>query len=348
MSKSKIITYALAVIITVGVGATLSIAANWTAPAGLPPGNNVEAPINVGSTPQTKNGPLTLQGKLTVGEICLGGVCKTAWPEGGITTTTTPSSTYAPGRQSYTIPGSYTFNVPENVSILEVEMWGGGGGGAAGRRATVSLSGPYVWLTLGGSGGSGGYARQTINVTPGQSITLEVGGGGEGLGTANQDNAANIMYSGKPGGASFLVKPDSSIIYAFGGEGGRDIDSYRWGHGNCGGVYIAQGGSTSGGGGLSRNGNRGNYCLANDENGWTNTSWRPTVQENSGGTAVVSAKTGDAFGKGGSGRNRYAELPSFGYTCDSEGNCSPTTLENPGISGPAGDNGGDGAVIIYW
>ena len=38
----------------------------WTEPSQAPPGGNVEAPINVGQTAQTKQGDLTLAGALKV------------------------------------------------------------------------------------------------------------------------------------------------------------------------------------------------------------------------------------------------------------------------------------------
>ena len=40
--------------------------ASWTAPTATPPNGNTPTPINVGSTAQTKAGPLTLGGTLTV------------------------------------------------------------------------------------------------------------------------------------------------------------------------------------------------------------------------------------------------------------------------------------------
>ncbi len=50
----------LAVIVTMGVGYVQ--AQTWTAPAGAPPGNNVAAPVNVGSLTQIKTGILGVGG----------------------------------------------------------------------------------------------------------------------------------------------------------------------------------------------------------------------------------------------------------------------------------------------
>ena len=42
----------------------ISKAQAWTEPTQAPPAGNVSAPINTGSTTQTKSGDLTVQGKL--------------------------------------------------------------------------------------------------------------------------------------------------------------------------------------------------------------------------------------------------------------------------------------------
>ncbi len=39
-------------------------AASWNEPSSPPPGGNVATPLNVGITPQTKQGDLTIQGSL--------------------------------------------------------------------------------------------------------------------------------------------------------------------------------------------------------------------------------------------------------------------------------------------
>ena len=55
--------YALAIVLSFG----LSYALAWTAPTSQPPVGNVSAPINTGATAQTKTGPLTILGGITVG-----------------------------------------------------------------------------------------------------------------------------------------------------------------------------------------------------------------------------------------------------------------------------------------
>lgn len=57
----KVITLALA--LSVGI----SYVSAWTAPTATPPGGNTSAPINVGSTAQTKTGGLNIQGNVGIG-----------------------------------------------------------------------------------------------------------------------------------------------------------------------------------------------------------------------------------------------------------------------------------------
>ncbi len=62
--KNKLTTISKTVVLLgslVGFAA-LAGAATWTAPAGAPPGSNVEAPINVSATSQTKAGALAVTG----------------------------------------------------------------------------------------------------------------------------------------------------------------------------------------------------------------------------------------------------------------------------------------------
>lgn len=60
--KTKIIQNIKAIVLglILAVGVSYAAAGTWTAPVGAPPGNNTDAPINVGGASQTKTGPLTL------------------------------------------------------------------------------------------------------------------------------------------------------------------------------------------------------------------------------------------------------------------------------------------------
>lgn len=54
---------AIAVILSVGI----SVAYAWTSPTSAPPAGNVSAPLNVGSTPQSKAGSLSIGGVIKIG-----------------------------------------------------------------------------------------------------------------------------------------------------------------------------------------------------------------------------------------------------------------------------------------
>lgn len=75
---------------------------------------------------------------------------------------------FGSGVQSFTVSGS--FIVPNGVTQVEVELWGGGAGSYASLASFPS-----------GGGSGGGYARKRIiGLTPGQSIAVTVGAGGSG------------------------------------------------------------------------------------------------------------------------------------------------------------------------
>ncbi len=74
----------------------------WNEPSGIPPGNNVAAPLNTGGDNQTKTGGLNL-GIVTTTQLCLGTTCKSSWDgiSGGQWVSTTPPAApgiYYPGR----------------------------------------------------------------------------------------------------------------------------------------------------------------------------------------------------------------------------------------------------------
>lgn len=66
-----------------------------------------------------------------------------------------------------------TFVVPEGVSQIMVEAWGGGAGGGSAHRT----SSPDLCFG-GGGGGAGGYGRKILVVTPGDTFDVVVGRGG--------------------------------------------------------------------------------------------------------------------------------------------------------------------------
>lgn len=71
-------------------------------------------------------------------------------------------------------PTSYSFQVPDDVTVMEIICIGGGASGAVAgdqARGTASFS-----ATRGGSGGA--FARNIVNVVPGSTLEIRVGAGG--------------------------------------------------------------------------------------------------------------------------------------------------------------------------
>jgi hypothetical protein len=108
---------------------------------------------------------------------------------------------------------SDTFVVPEGVTRLLVEMWGGGGDGI------FSVGGPS-------GGGGGAYARSVITVNPGATYTVQIGHAVQGVppqppvDTAILDGAgSDLIFAGTGGNASF--SPDRRPPLSP-GAGGQD------------------------------------------------------------------------------------------------------------------------------
>lgn len=114
------------------------------------------------------------------------------------------------GPTEYTVPGTYTYPVPDDVTLIEVRLVGAGGGGSSyndGCNYGASNSG-------GGGGGSGGYNQTTIPVTPLDVITVTVAAGGGGGGDAS------VCYYGTNGGNGGNTSIQSGIIGTLVATGG--------------------------------------------------------------------------------------------------------------------------------
>ena len=123
--------------------------------------------------------------------------------------------------------GTTTFNVPANVSTLQVELVGGGGG-SAGCSDGGSTTGAY-----GGSGGAGGYALKYVNVLGMSTTSIFVGpGGSAGTQSVNGGTASSTSFG--------------SFFSATGGAGG-----VVGGAGGLGGIGTSGDLNTRGGGGAA-------------------------------------------------------------------------------------------------
>jgi trimeric autotransporter adhesin len=80
-----------------------------------------------------------------------------------------------PANNKVVLTDTQTWSVPENVSKIKVELWGGSGGGGGGGAYGYSTS--YT-LVNGGDGGSGGFSSQVISVTQSQQFNVIIGNAG--------------------------------------------------------------------------------------------------------------------------------------------------------------------------
>jgi len=121
---------------------------------------------------------------------------------------TAPSPTPAtpPGSDVF-ITGSGTWKVPQGITSVTIEIWGGGGGGGSGADG-------------GGGGGGGGYAKSVITTSPGAEFNYSVGAGGTAGpkatagGQTKVSGPATITADGGGPGA------DSGASEILGGSGG--------------------------------------------------------------------------------------------------------------------------------
>lgn len=166
----KVIT--LAVILSFG----LSYAIAWTAPAATPPGGNVSAPINTGSTAQTKAGTLTVNGlDLNAGNITsIWGLAVNSISAGTITLTGTATvndvyitsiGKYA--SELYPVPLLGSIHTVSQCSSLGGSSVDIGGGNKICRLASASC--PVGWTKYG-----------NWSTTSNTNVTYYQPGGGRG------------------------------------------------------------------------------------------------------------------------------------------------------------------------
>ncbi len=154
------------------------------------------------------------------------------------------------------VPGTFTYDVPEDVKTIVVEVVGGGGGGAA-RNGTDS-----------GCGAGGGYARSVLTNLA-KSYEVVVGAGGVG-GTAPNDDATNGALS------SFGDAQGLSIVGQGGGRGRLGGAGSNGGFGaGADADFTVQGGSGSNGGAAGKSGTSffGGGVRSGDSAGGNGTAW---------------------------------------------------------------------------
>lgn len=186
--------------------------------------------------------------------------------------------------------GSGSWQVPEGVSSITVEIWGAGGGGGGSSSNNNGGSG----------GGSGAYTKKTIDVIAGYQFNYSIGvGGTAGLLTAGT--------GGTGGSSTFVGLALASVtnMSAGGGTGGA---------GNAG--AVGAGGATSGGGTGSvagANGGQGNASGGAGGNAPNGGNGGAAIQNSPGNSGLAPGGGGGggelqgssrAGGAGGNGRIR--------------------------------------------
>lgn len=143
----------------------------------------------------------------------------------------------------YRTPGTFTFNVPNNVTTLQISVAGAGGGGlnvsiisANGgngdlQSATINLAGygnpTTITITVGKGGQlmtldnleTGGYKGGSSTITIGtDTITAEGGGGAYILGMANVANGTNAGNGQGGKGGIGAAGENGWVIIEYGGD----------------------------------------------------------------------------------------------------------------------------------
>lgn len=233
-----------------------------------------------------------------------------------------PQQGSAGGLQSYTVPGCYTYVVPNSTSTVQLLVIGGGGAGAQGSCTYRSAGGS-------GGGGGGGYVNFSAAacVTPGATLTIEVGAGG----------VANTCNQSGTGGWSRVSQCGTIMLSSPGGNGG-----FKSGIGGASGASVHTGGgrltnitssttstqshSAGGGGGASANG-------AFGYGGWPACCTGTAGAGGAGESVTFVCRTFIGGGGGGGG----APFTSEGTRRGSPGS------GNSGIGGLVGNAGHEGA-----
>jgi hypothetical protein len=216
---------------------------------------------------------------------------------------------------SFTIPGSYTWTVPANVSSIQIVATGGGGGG--GNDGGIG-------------GGNGGVVTAILSVNPGDTLQLYVGGGG--------------APGGGGGGGSTNVNAGTTNQIIAGGGGGAGVGNGGNGNGATGGVGTTGGfGGNSGLGGANNGpdgGSGGNGNGGAGGNGSTGALGGLGTGTGTGGVGAW-AGGGGGGGYGGGGGSIYG---GGGGGSTGPSGSTFTVSTNGGIATTAA--GGDGSILM--
>lgn len=161
----------------------------------------------------------------------------------------------APGSQSYTTAGSYTWVAPSGVTSVSIVAVGSGGKGYVGGVICCLGCGCAIFRGGGGGGGGGLVYANNVTVTPGSSYTVGVNQCSKSyFNTASylfaSNGTNNVSYQGAGGGSGGGSL--SGRVARTGGSGG-----FAYSLLNCAG---APGGGGGGAAGYSGNGGNAGIC----------------------------------------------------------------------------------------
>ena len=266
MQNIKSVIIVLALVIGVSY-----VSAAWNNPPATPPDSNTDAPINVGSTAQTKSGTFTVAGLgVSSGDFKFLPLSGTAPTAGQVLTADGSDLTHGKvkwemasipnGIQVFDTTGSWT--VPAGVTRARVSAWGGGGGGGGASDCGGA----------GFGGGAGGYGQSIVSVTPGESVSVTIGAGGTaGVGGSNKTNGGSggnttfktITANGGSGGSSDCGTTDLATA---GGSATATV-TISGGTGGLGG-YFTDGSAGGYGGSAPMGGSGGAFRKNSDDKGF--------------------------------------------------------------------------------
>ncbi|MEN2436106.1 T9SS type A sorting domain-containing protein [Weeksellaceae bacterium A-14] len=148
---------------------------------------------------------------------------------------------------------SGNYSVPQGVTSITVEAWGGGGGGG-GAKATGYI---LVWQTRSGSGGGGSaYARSIIAAPFSSPYNITVGAGGTSGQNADGGNGGDTLFGNSVKAVGGKGGKRNAGTAGAGGDSGTSIgnNKYSGGNGAAGDnaffEYGGGGGGSAGGGGV--------------------------------------------------------------------------------------------------
>ena len=237
----------------------------------------------------------------------------------------------APGSQSYTTAGTYSFVVPAGVTAVSIVAVGAGG------------------LNNANYGGGLGY-KNNYSVTPGNSYTVVVGSGSSG--TGSYFCSPSLV---KGGGGSGCGYPNGTFVGDGGGAGG-----YAGTSGGGAGGYSGSGGAGRCGYGGSLYGNAGSGGGGGGGGVWTCSSCICSQFGGAGGGVGLFGQgcSGSGGGYSGSNISNGTGYGGAGGSSGSSGGCTYSrTNGNGGLYGGGGSRNfvyggfgqaGRGAVRIIW